>query len=153
MTIFSSYCNSILSNLTRSMADKANVVLAHESGIKKVPIDKPYVAIGIKKCSLSSPIIQKNEDGADITNGDRKVQTTVSINIYTPYSKGAKGCVEIYEEVLDSILLGLREALVETRLFGTKYSRETQCIVGESEFVFETILSDFVSVEPIVSGK
>lgn len=46
--ICNDYCNRILENLN-DMSSDVNLVLAHESGIKSVPIGKPYVAVGIKK--------------------------------------------------------------------------------------------------------
>lgn len=152
MNLISSYCNSIL-NALGSMSKDVNLVLAHESGIKHVPVGKPYAAIGIKKCSVSSPIVQKNEDGADITDGTRKILITASINIYAPYKNGGLSCVKIYENIFDHIFNSSILGFVETKFLGTKYSRETQSIVAETEFVFECFLSDSEFIEPIVPGE
>lgn len=150
--ICNDYCNRILENLN-DMSSDVNLVLAHESGIKSVPIGKPYVAVGIKKFVISPVIMQKNEDGAEITDGTRKLSVTVSVNIYAPYKEGTQGSTKIFDTVFDKIFEKSRGSLIEARLLGTKYSRETQSLVGETEFVFEEYISSMIeSPPPIVFG-
>lgn len=146
--ICNEYCNSILDDL-KGMSPDINLVLAHESGIKSVPVSKPYVAVGIKKFVISPAIVQKNEDGAEISDGSRKLTVTVSVNIYAPYKEGTQGSTKILDTVFDTLLEKKRGSFIEARLLGTKYSRETQSLVSETEFVFENYISDIIEGPPI----
>lgn len=152
MGICSCYCDSILNTLN-VLSSQMQVVLAHESIVKDVPVSKTIAAVGIKKCVVSDIPDDKIDNSVRIETDFRKVLVTVGINIYVPYSEGTKGGVNAFDSIFNTFLRANNACLNEAKLLGTKYSREAQCLVTETEFVFESDVSGWIEgPPPIVMG-
>lgn len=152
MNMCASYCDQVMESL-KSLSSKMDVVLAHESTVKEVPISKTIAAIGIKKCIVSDMPNATVDDNVKIETKDRKILVTVGINLYVPYKDGAKGCISAFDSIFSCLITNYEGDLNEAKLLNTKYSRETQCLVTETEFVFEAHYVGFTEgPPPIVMG-
>lgn len=119
-----------------------------------IPIQKTIVAVGIKKCTVSAPPDEKEDNSVKIQENLRTILITVGINLYVPYKSGTRGSVQAFDKIFNRLLDANRQGLCESKLLGTKYSRETQSLVTETEFVFKSGIgqSDLEYFEPIVTG-
>lgn len=153
MSMCESFCDSVLKNLEDLKSDM-EIVLSHESTIKQIPIQKTIVAVGIKKCTVSAPPDEKEDNSVKIQENLRTILITVGINLYVPYKSGTRGSVQAFDKIFNRLLDANRQGLCESKLLGTKYSRETQSLVTETEFVFKSGIgqSDLEYFEPIVTG-
>lgn len=152
MGICSYYCDSIINTL-KALSPRMEVVLAHERVVKDVPVNKIIAAVGIKKCVISDLPDDKIDNSVKIETETRTALITIGINIYAPYSEGTKGSVGVFDDIFNTFLRVDSADLNEAKLLGTKYSREAQCLVTETEFVFESYMSGWIEgPPPIVIG-
>ncbi|MCH5189945.1 MAG: hypothetical protein J1F37_05220 [Oscillospiraceae bacterium] len=150
MNFCTTYCDTVMEQL-EPLSKDMKIVLAHESSIKITPIFETFVAVGIKKCSISARTNEKIDDDVTVDTGMRDIIVTVGINIYVPYKKGTKGCVKAFDAIFDRLLYENEYELRETRLLGTTYSRETQSLVTKTEFVFATDISGKIDIPPVTA--
>lgn len=152
MTICTDYCNKVVTAL-QPLSPQMNIVVAHESTVKDVPIHKIIAAVGVKKCVIADMPAVTVDDSVKIETRSRKMLITVGINIYVPYHSGSKACIGAFDSIFDTILNAMEPDLNEVKLLSTKYSRETQSLVSETEFVFEVLhLGAAVTEDSIVFG-
>ena len=153
MNLCSNYCDLILEELS-SHSSEMKVVLAHESYIKEVPLNETIAAVGIKKCVISDMPDEKTDENVKVQTKVRTILVTVGINFYVPYEKGTRGCVSAFDKVFSTLIGSNEYSLCEAKLLGTKYSRETQSLIAETEFVFESFYSGLIEGPPYIeSGK
>lgn len=146
------YCSLALKWL-EPLKKNMKIFLAHENPIKNVPLDEIIAAIRIKKCIIFAPADETNDNSVKVASENRKVSVTLGINLYVPYQNGTKISAQTFDNIFEAFYdnaFGFREA----KLLSTKYSRETQCLVTETEFVFENELGRYECgpFEPIVPG-
>lgn len=129
------------------------IVLAHESSIKETPVNEIIAAVGVKKCTISERIYGI-DDNVKVDTDDRNISVTVGINLYVPYSQGTAGCVSAFDDIFDRLFMEKDSLLCDSKLLSTSYSRDTQCLVAKTEFVFETVITwregeseEFVPIE------
>lgn len=151
MSLCNDYCDFML-DILKPLSSEMKVVLAHESCIKSVPVNEIIAAVGVKKCIVSRVPEEKTDDNVKIQKRDRCATVTVGVNLYVPYSNGTRGCTDAFDAVFDCIISKCAGYLCEARLLGTKYSREAQSLITETEFVFENGLSPIVEGPPLVIG-
>lgn len=137
MSYCSEYCDIILEQL-EPLSKNINFVFAHESSIKDVPISQTIAAISVKKCVVSARSTSI-DDNVKVNTKNRNISVTVGINLYVPYKMGAKGCVSVFDDIFDRLVVLNDYELRESRFLSTSYSRDTQCLVAKTEFVFETV--------------
>lgn len=116
------------------------IVLAHESSIKETPVNEIIAAVGVKKCTISERIYGI-DDNVKVDTDDRNISVTVGINLYVPYSQGTAGCVSAFDDIFDRFFMEKDSLLCDSKLLSTSYSRDTQCLVAKTEFVFETVIT------------
>lgn len=152
MTVCTDYCNTVAQAL-QDLSSEMDIVIAHESTVKDVPVRKTIAAIGIKKCVIADMPSATVDDSVKVETKERKILVTVGINLYVPYSKGTKGCTGAFDNIFSTLVKAREGELNEAKLLSTKYSRETQCLVSETEFVFEAFFTGIIqSPPPIVMG-
>lgn len=150
MSVCAYYCDSILSDL-KSLSPKMKIVLAHESSIKDVPVNDTIAAVGIKKCVVSDMPDDKIDSSVRVETETRTILVTVGINLYVPYDEGTRGSVNAFDDIFTALVNSNNYSLNKAKLLGTKYSREAQCLVTETEFVFESFITGVIEGEqPIV---
>lgn len=138
MSFCTSICEMIL-ELLKPLSKDIKFVLSHESIIKDTPVKETIAAVGVKKCTISARSTSI-DDNVKVDTNNRKAAVTVGINLYVPYKLGTAGCVSAFEDIFDTLVLSNASGLCESRLLSTAYSRDTQCLVAKTEFVFETFL-------------
>ena len=138
-----SFCNDVM-KILQPLSSKMELVLAHESSIKDVPVSKIIAAVGVKKCTVSERISSVN-DNVKVDTENRNLAVTVGINLYVPYSQGTAGCVSAFDDIFDCLFEEKDSLLCESKLLSTSYSRDTQCLVAKTEFVFETTIGIYRS--------
>lgn len=153
MSICESYCDFILEMLEPLKQD-IKVILAHENPIKNVPLDQIVAAVRIKKCVIDAAVGETNDNSVKITDRTRNILITVGINLYVPYKNGTRVSANTFDRIFDLLLDKSENSLCEAKLLSTKYSREAQSLVTETEFVFKNMLGFYESefIDPIVPG-
>ena len=124
--------------ILKPLNNKIKVVLAHENDVKIVPVNEVIAAVGVKKCTISSRLAGI-DDNVRVNTNERNITVTVGINLYVPYSQGTAGCVSAFDDIFDRLVTESNSRLCESKFLSTSYSRDTQCLVAKTEFVFETV--------------
>lgn len=132
----------------KPLSSKMKIVFSHESSVKDVPVNEIIAAVGIKKCTISDMPEEKTDDNVKITTKKRTILVTVGINLYIPYNKGSRVCSEAFDSIFNILVADREGDLCESKLLSTKYSREAQCLVTETEFVFESIFTGMIEGSP-----
>ncbi|MDE5994799.1 MAG: hypothetical protein K2G60_04720 [Oscillospiraceae bacterium] len=153
MNVCEDYCDFVLEML-EPLKQNIKIILAHENPIKNVPLDQIIAAVRIKKCIIDAPVGETNDNSIKIKDSTRNILTTVGINLYVPYRNGTRVSATTFDSIFNQFIDKSESSLCEAKLLGTKYSRETQSLVTETEFVFKNVLSFYESdlITPIVPG-
>ena len=145
MTICSQLCELIKSELVKSPKfNNIDIVMAYESDIKPVPLEKIIVALSVKKCALGDNIIEVAEDGEETVTSNRNVTSTVSANIYIPYSYKAQNGPQVFESIIDVLMASHNRDILSANCYDTNYVRSAQALVTKSDIVFK-IVGDYES--------
>lgn len=138
MTFCNEYCDSII-EILQSLTPSIKAVISHSEEVKDVPVSETIAAVGVKKCVIADEPDSKVGDDLTLTTQSRKILVTVGINLYVPYSKGIKESYDAFDKIVTCFLAGKKFCMNEAKMLGTKYSREAQCLVSETEYEFEAV--------------
>lgn len=116
-------------------------VVAYENEIKPTPLTKPIAALSVKRCEIGDLLTETRDNGEIVTTASRPVQTTVSIDIYMPYSKGGSEGHKLFDKIATFILFTKKYAVSKVICGDADYDKSCQAIVLRSTFVFDNTVS------------
>lgn len=136
-TLVNSIVNSLSNNASFS---DITFVIAYENEIKPTPMDKPIVALSPKGCVIGDKLTQTNENGEVITTKKREVKSTVSIDIYLPYSMGGLEGHRIFDRIATYLLFSQNLAISGATCSEADYDNSCQAIILKSTFIFLNVV-------------
>ncbi len=142
MTINGNIVSEIMASLTSQgqFADLTFVV-AYENDIKPIPLDKPIVALSTKGCQVGPKLTETLETGQIISTDKRELDTTMSLDIYMPYSAGGMQAHKIFDRIATYLLFDKKLDITKSTCNETECDKSCQAIVLKSQFVFHNIVS------------
>ena len=115
-------------------------VIAHENEIKPTPLDKPIVALSPKGCTIGNKLTKVNENGELVLTNEREVKSTVSMDIYLPYSMGGIEGHRLFDRLATNLMFTKDFGIISGSCSATDYDSSCQAIVLKSTFVFLNIV-------------
>ncbi len=115
-------------------------VVAYENDIKPIPLTEPIVAFSTKSCQVGPQLTTTLEDGKIETTLDRQVETTISMDIYLPYSMGGNSAHKIYDRLVTYLLFQKKLDIKKSGCYETEYDKSCQAIILKSYFVFQNVV-------------
>ena len=141
MNINGNFINHLLTSLNdNANFDDMNFVIAYENEIKPTPLEKPIVALSTKGCTIGDKLTKANEDGEIVVTNKREVKTTVSVDIYLPYSMGGVAGHKIFDRLATFLMFTQNHNIVSGTCSATDYDSSCQAIVLKSSFVFLNVV-------------
>ncbi len=113
-----------------------NVVVAYENDIKPIPLHEPIVAFSTKGCEIGPKLTRTLDNGKIETTNEREIQTTISVDIYLPYSMGGNEAHKIFDRLATFLLFQKNYNIAKSFCYDTEYDKSCQAIVLKSNFVF-----------------
>ena len=117
------------------------LVTAYENDIKPVPVSEPIVAFSTKGCTIGPQLTTTLDSGKIVATSDREVDTTISVDIYMPYSMGGSAAHKVYDRLATFLLYEAGYNIIKSVCYETEYDKSCQAIVLKSTFVFHDIVS------------
>ncbi len=129
--------------LTVSAEDRfadLTLVTAYENDIKPVPIREPIVAFSTKGCQIGPQLTTTLDSGKIVKTTNREVDTTISVDIYMPYSMGGSAAHKIYDRLATFLLNETGYDIIKSACYETEYDKSCQAIILKSYFVVHDIV-------------
>lgn len=115
-------------------------VLAYQNTIKPTPVTKPIVAVSVKECQVGERLKETLETGEVMWTNNRNVDTTVSMDIFLPYSSNGIEAVKIYDRIASIILFQLLKYDTLGSTCGpAEYDTSCQAIVVRTTFTIRDV--------------
>ena len=116
-------------------------VVAYENEIKPVPLNEPIIAFSTKGCQIGPQLTKTLENGKIETISDREIDTTISMDIYMPYSRGGNEAHKIFDRLATYFLFKKNYNIIKSGCYETEYDKSCQAIILRSYFVFHNVVS------------
>ncbi len=116
------------------------LVTAYENDIKPVPIKEPIVAFSTKGCQIGPQLTTTLDSGKIVTTSDREVDTTISVDIYMPYSMGGSAAHKIYDRLATFLLYETGYDIIKSVCYETEYDKSCQAIILKSYFIVHDVV-------------
>lgn len=116
-------------------------VVAYENEIKPTPISKPIVAISVKGCEIGDKLTETLDTGEIKETERREMLTTLSVDIYLPYSKGGSAGHKIFDRIATYFLFVKDLDTAKAVCGNTDYDKSCEAIILRSYFVFKHTIS------------
>lgn len=116
-------------------------VVAYENEIKPTPIDKPIVALSVKGCEIGERLTQTLDTGEIKNTEDRQMLTTLSVDIYLPYSMGGSAGHKIFDRIATYFLFVKDLDATKATCGNTDYDKNCEALVLKTQFVFKHIIN------------
>ena len=105
MTINGALAETLVSALSTDVGfSDITFVVAYENEIKPTPLNKPIVAISVKGCEIGEKLTETLENGEITVTNKRDMKTTLSADIYLPYSMGGSNGHKIFDRIATYLL-------------------------------------------------
>lgn len=142
MTINGNLAQEIVSLLTGdTQFSDLTFVIAYENEIKPTPLTKPIVAISVKNCEIGEKEIEILENGEISDTMSRNMNTTLSVDIYLPYSKGGSEGHKIFDRIATFLLFTKNRNIIKAVCYNTDYDSSCQAITLRTHFIFNNLIS------------
>ncbi len=142
MTINGKLAETIVAELqSGSQFEDCSVVVAYENEIKPTPISKPIVAVSVKGCEIGEKLTQTLDNGEIQETNNRQMNTTLSVDIYLPYSMGGSEGHKIFDKIATFFLFTKNHNISKSVCYGTDYDSNCEAIVLRTYFVFSNTIS------------
>lgn len=116
-------------------------VVAYENEIKPTPIDKPIVALSVKGCEIGERLTETLDTGEIKNTENRQMLTTLSVDIYLPYSKGGSAGHKIFDRIATYFLFVKDLDAAKATCGNTDYDKNSEALVLKTQFVFKHIIN------------
>lgn len=142
MTINGTLAETIVSALsTDTQFSDITFVVAYENEIKPTPVTKPIVAVSVKACEIGEKLTQVLDTGEVVETGNRKISTTLSVDIYLPYSMGGSEGHKIFDRIATFFLFKKNYNITKSVCYNTDYDSNCESIVLRTHFKFNNTVS------------
>lgn len=121
--------------------DDLTFVVAYENEIKPTPISKPIVAFSVKGCEIGERLTETLDTGEVTETEAREMLTTLSADIYLPYSMGGSAGHKIFDRIATYFLFVKDLDATKAVCGNTDYDKSCEAIVLKTQFVFKHIIS------------
>lgn len=113
-----------------------NFVVAYENDIKPVPINEPIIAFSTKGCQIGPQLTRTLDNGKIEATNEREIETTISMDIYMPYSMGGNEAHKIFDRLATFLLFKKNFSITKSGCYESEYDKSCQAIILKSYFVF-----------------
>lgn len=142
MIINGSMAEGVVTTLsTNTDFEDITFVEAYENEIKPTPISKPIVAISVKGCEIGERLTETLDTGEITETESREMLTTLSVDIYLPYSMGGSAGHKIFDRIATYFLFVKDLDTAKAVCGNTEYDKSCEAIVLRSYFVFKHTIS------------
>lgn len=142
MTTNGTLAETIVSALsTDAQFNDITFVVAYENEIKPTPLNKPIVAISVKACEIGDKLSEALETGEVKTTNKREMKTTLSADIYLPYSQGGSAGHKIFDRIATYLLFTKKHNISKTVCYNTDYDSNCEAIILRTHFIFNNTIS------------
>lgn len=121
--------------------DDLTFVVAYENEIKPTPISKPIVAVSVKGCEIGERLSETLETGEITETESRNMLTTLSVDIYLPYSMGGSAGHKIFDRIATYFLFVKDLDTAKAVCGKADYDKSSEAIVLKTHFVFKHTIS------------
>lgn len=133
--------NAVLSLSAAAGLKDISFVQAYENKIKPTPLTNPIAAVSVKECKIGDYLTKTLNTGEVVKTNLRPVDTTLSADIYMPYSMGGIAVHRVFDRIATHLLFGGKFSITDCRCCGADYDASSQAICLRSEFVFHSTIS------------
>ena len=116
-------------------------VVAYENEIKPTPLNKPIVAISVKGCEIGEKLTETLENGEITVTNKRDMKTTLSADIYLPYSMGGSNGHKIFDRIATYLLFTKKYNISKSVCYNTDYDSNCEAIILRTHFIFNNTVS------------
>lgn len=142
MTINGSMAEGIVENLSaNSNFSDLTFVVAYENEIKPTPVSKPIVAVSVKGCEIGERLTETLDTGEITETERREMLTTLSVDIYLPYSMGGSAGHKIFDRIATNFLFVKDLDITKSVCYETEYDKSCEAIILRTHFVFRHTIS------------
>lgn len=142
MTTNGTLAEAMVSSLsTDTQFSDITFVVAYENEIKPTPVNKPIVAISVKACEISDKLQETLETGEIKTTNKREMKTTLSADIYLPYSQGGSAGHKIFDRIATYLLFTKKHNISKSVCYNTDYDSDCEAIILRTHFIFNNTIS------------
>lgn len=142
MTINGTLAETIVSALsTDTQFTDITFVVAYENEIKPTPVLKPIAAVSVKGCEIGEKMKKTLDTGEIIETDSRKMNTTVSVDIYLPYSMGGSAGHRIFDRIATYFLFTKNYNIIKSVCYNTDYDSNCEALILRTNFVFNNTVS------------
>ena len=142
MTVNGSIAEGIVKTLSQtSDFSDLTFVLAYKNEIKPTPISKPIVAISVKGCEIGERLTETLDNGETKETEVRNLLTTLSVDIFLPYSKGGNAGHKIFDRIATHFLFVKDLNIIKAVCGNADYDKSCEALIIRSHFVFKQTVS------------
>ncbi len=115
-------------------------VTAYENEIKPTPVSAPIVALSIKGCKIGKRLSETLDTGEITETKKRELLSTISIDIYLPYSMGGYEGHKIFDRLATFLIFASEMKIMTASCGAADYDKSCEAIVLKTQFVFRNII-------------
>ncbi len=142
MTINGTLAETIVSALSGdTQFSDITFVVAYENEIKPTPVNKPIVAISVKGCEIGAKVTETLDTGEITETNKREMSTTLSADIYLPYSMGGSTGHKIFDRIATYFLFTKKYDISKSVCYNTDYDSNCEAIILRTHFIFNNTVS------------
>lgn len=142
MTLNGTLAETLVSSLSTDTGfSDITFVVAYENEIKPTPISKPIVAISVKGCEIGEKLPETLETGEITVTNKREMKTTLSADIYLPYSQGGSAGHKIFDRIATHLLFTKKHNISKSVCYNTDYDSDCEAIILRTYFIFNNTVS------------
>lgn len=116
-------------------------VVAYENEIKPTPVNKPIIAISVKGCEIGEKLTETLTTGEIKVTDKREMNTTLSADIYLPYSMGGSAGHKIFDRIATYFLFTKKYEISKSVCYNADYDSNCEAIILRTHFIFNNTVS------------
>ena len=142
MTTNGTLAETVVSALsTNAQFSDITFVVAYENEIKPTPLEKPIVAISVKGCEIGEKLTETLDTGEIKVTNRREMNTTLSADIYLPYSMGGSAGHKIFDRIATYLVFTKKHNISKSVCYNTDYDSDCEAIILRTHFIFNNTIS------------
>ncbi len=142
MTLNGAMVTGIVSNLKSNTSfSDLSFVEAYENEIKPTPLSKPIVAVSVKNCKIGEKIVNVLENGVIEETVSRPMNTTISVDIFLPYTMGGSKGHIIFDRIATYFIFTKKLNIIDAGSSGLEYDKSCEALVLRTYFVINNTIS------------
>ncbi len=142
MTTNGALSATIISALKSSnIFDEFTIVEAYQSQIKPTPISNPIIAVSVKGCTLGEQITEILDTGLSNKTIKRNLNTTLSIDVYLPYTMGGSIGHQIFDKIATYLIYTKSMDILKAVSNELEHDKSCEALILRNDFVFHSVIS------------